>query len=781
MTGNSIMAPAPPIWHDGAMTDRPAPPAFPRIWRGPPLLFQILALLIGGLLVAQVVTLFLTLVLPPPPTPRHRLEDIAMALRSGAASADDLQRSVQVAAPAVSGSGWLVPETATGDLAKLVDAPRDHVRLFFYSPAPFAQGPLAPEALSAASLRGRVASLFVGRAEAQQGPPPGGMPGGGAMPGGWGAPMGGPMQQGMPRGDGWGGQGWGGQGWGGQGQRSQMPGQGRPAQGQLPQGPSSKGQSSQEQGRSPQGGATQGVPQGGAGSAFPAQGQDRAVAPRDVPVANGQSGPPAPGRIAASPRAGSPSQPAPPYAGPSILPGLDGFRMTPPSTESAVRTTRSVPPERVEGERASARSSAVVDAGGADRDRPAAADALPSSIAPLSTQALSTQALSAQDLREQAGSSAAPDIRSIPTGVAMGGQVVEPVARATGLFGLAPAPYVQGNFVAGLRLPDGRWSVVQLAAEPFPNTWQRRILLWFLCALALVTPLGWIFARRLVKPLIGFAQAAEQLGRDPTAPVLALGEGPAEVGRAARAFNQMQTRLRSFVDDRTAMVGAISHDLRTPLTRLRFRIEDVDDDATRDGMIAEVEEMEAMISSVLEFIHQGSTPAPREYVALPALVAELADSWRGTGAAVSVAEGENGNGRAGDGRSGDGRAVGGDMVVDVDRLAVRRLIDNLVENAIKYGALAKIRVWNDGQEAFVDVVDAGAGVAPDEQDRVFEPFYRTAEARASAKAGNGLGLAVCRSIARTHGGDVGLLSGADGFTARLRLPLAFERAGRLAA
>jgi nitrate/nitrite-specific signal transduction histidine kinase len=110
------------------------------------------------------------------------------------------------------------------------------------------------------------------------------------------------------------------------------------------------------------------------------------------------------------------------------------------------------------------------------------------------------------------------------------------------LFGIAPSPFVQGDFVAGLRLPDGRWSVVRLAAEPFPNTWQRRVLLWFLCALALVMPLGWIFARRLVKPLIGFTQAAEQLGRDPTAPVLALSDGPAEVGRAARAFNQMQSR-----------------------------------------------------------------------------------------------------------------------------------------------------------------------------------------------------------------------------------------------
>jgi signal transduction histidine kinase len=180
-------------------------------------------------------------------------------------------------------------------------------------------------------------------------------------------------------------------------------------------------------------------------------------------------------------------------------------------------------------------------------------------------------------------------------------------------------------------------------------------------------------------------------------------------------------------------------------------------------MISEVEEMEAMITSVLEFIREGATHSAREYVDLSSLVGDLAESWTGTGADVSLTD------------------IGCTDVVDVDRLAIRRLIDNLVENAIKYGDRAKIHVWNDGQEAFVDVVDDGAGIIVDEQERVFEPFYRTADARASRKAGSGLGLAVCRSIARTHGGDVSLFSGAAGFTARLRLPLAFEQVGRVAA
>lgn len=211
------------------------------------------------------------------------------------------------------------------------------------------------------------------------------------------------------------------------------------------------------------------------------------------------------------------------------------------------------------------------------------------------------------------------------------------------------------------------------------------------------------------------------------------------------------------------MVGAISHDLRTPLTRLRFRIEDVDDEGAREGMIAEVEEMEAMITSVLEFIREGATHSPREYVSLSSLVADLSESWRRTGADVELVNTDD------------------DGVVDIDRLAVRRLVSNLVENAVKYGERARVRVWNDGHEAFVDVSDDGKGILQDEQERVFEPFYRTADAHISKKAGSGLGLAVCRSIARTHGGDINLVGGPAGFTARLRLPLAFDHLKKVAA
>jgi signal transduction histidine kinase len=349
--------------------------------------------------------------------------------------------------------------------------------------------------------------------------------------------------------------------------------------------------------------------------------------------------------------------------------------------------------------------------------------------------------------REVAVSSAAPAARR-PIAVA-------PIAN--GLFGFVPATFVEGDFVAAVQLMDGMWAVVQPTPEPFPNAWQRRLLLWFAVAAAVVMPLGWLFSRRLVRPITAFAAAAEQLGRDPTASILPL-EGPAEVGRAAHAFNRMQSRLRSFVDDRTAMIGAISHDLRTPLTRMRFRVEDIPDDQ-REGMLLEVQEMEQMITSVLAFIRDASEPGARETLDLSSLVEDVVEDAVFVGHDVVLDRTEK-------------------AAVDVDAIGMRRLLSNLVENAVKYGERAHVRLFTDRNDAVAEISDDGPGLPDDELERVFQPFYRGPNARASAKQGSGLGLAVCRSIARGHGGDVQLTRGARGLVARVRLPLAYGAAAR---
>lgn len=300
-----------------------------------------------------------------------------------------------------------------------------------------------------------------------------------------------------------------------------------------------------------------------------------------------------------------------------------------------------------------------------------------------------------------------------------------------------------------MRIEDGSWVAVAPRPEPFPNRWQQRVMLWFVLSLMIVAPLVWFFTRRIVKPLEGFALAAETLGRDPAASVLPL-YGPAEIGRAANAFNQMRARLQAFVEDRTAVVGAISHDLRTPLTRLRFRLEDVPEDQ-RDAMLRDVEEMEAMIAEVIGFMRDATNPGARQRVDLAALVAGAVHDARLMGADVAF-------------------DLTASIPVEADPLSMRRLLANLLENAIKYGERARVRLRVEGDTAMTEVIDDGPGIPADERERAFEPFFRGENARESDKPGSGLGLAVCRSIARAHGGDVLLEQRAEGFVVSLALP-----------
>jgi signal transduction histidine kinase len=380
----------------------------------------------------------------------------------------------------------------------------------------------------------------------------------------------------------------------------------------------------------------------------------------------------------------------------------------------------------------------------------AAAPAAPQPAASAPAQDVDAPAAPVQPAAPSTAQAAAPELTSTPQPI--------PFRRVrSSLFDSASPPFIEGDFVAAARQGDGTWLAVAPRAEPFPNAWQKRVMLWFALSLAIVSPLAWLFVRRIVLPLRDFARAAEQLGRDPSATILPL-SGPAEIGRAANAFNQMRNRLRAFVDDRTAMVGAISHDLRTPLTRLRFRIEDVPDDQ-REGLLKEVTEMEEMISQVIAFIRDASTPGPRERVDFAELIAGSVADARLVGGRVEIERNAN-------------------IPVDVDAVGIRRLLGNLLENAVKYGDSAKVRVSLSDGEAVAEIVDAGPGIPEDEFDRAFEPFYRSEAARRSGRAGSGLGLAVCRSIARAHGGDVSFTHGQDGFIARVAVPAAFDPALR---
>jgi len=307
-------------------------------------------------------------------------------------------------------------------------------------------------------------------------------------------------------------------------------------------------------------------------------------------------------------------------------------------------------------------------------------------------------------------------------------------------------------FQVAVRRADDRW----LVARPVPaigfSPWQQRVVLWFVLSAVAMAPITWIFARRLSKPFTLFADAAERLGRDPRAPALAI-RGSSEIGVAARAFNDMQERLRRYVEDRTAMVGAIAHDLRTPLTRLRFRIENLSDDEQKAKIAADIDQMEEMISAALTFVRDASRPAERAPLELSSLLESLCDEMAETGARTEVEAGEK-------------------VVLEGDPMALRRLFTNLLENAVKFGGRARARVFKDQSNAIVEIEDDGPGIPPQDAEKVFEPFYRREPSRSRQTGGIGLGLAVVRSIARGHGGDVSLVNrSGGGLTARVLLPL----------
>ena len=213
----------------------------------------------------------------------------------------------------------------------------------------------------------------------------------------------------------------------------------------------------------------------------------------------------------------------------------------------------------------------------------------------------------------------------------------------------------------------------------------------------------------------------------------------------------MQARIKRYVDDRTAMVGAISHDLRTPLARMRFKLET--DKPDTDSILSDIGQMEQMIAAVLAFIRDASEPGQRQRIDLLSLLECVVD---------------------------DAALVGGEAEIDSavklevqgDALALQRLFSNLVDNALKYGRRAHVRVFSEGDEAVVEVRDEGPGLPEKELERVFTPFYRTDTARNLDDGGVGLGLAVARSTARAHGGDLLLRSDTRGLTAVTRLPLA---------
>ncbi len=301
------------------------------------------------------------------------------------------------------------------------------------------------------------------------------------------------------------------------------------------------------------------------------------------------------------------------------------------------------------------------------------------------------------------------------------------------------------RIVIGMRLPDGgQWLNVDVAVAPM-RPWHSPT---FLTAFALMTLAAAILTlwavRRLTAPVRTLAAAAEALGRDVNAPPLPE-DGPSEVATAAAAFNTMAARIRRFVQDRTELLTAIGHDLRTPITRLKLRTEFIEDDEQRNKMLADLEELEAMVSATLAFGRDAAATEPVYPLDLAELLRTLLDE---TGdARPSVADKLSYEGPA-------------HVTVRARPMALKRALANLVSNAVQYGGGATVRlvppvsVGAAGTMVTVEIEDSGPGIPAHELERVFEPFHRGEPSRSRETGGVGLGLPIARNILRAHGGDV---------------------------
>jgi two-component system OmpR family sensor kinase len=260
-------------------------------------------------------------------------------------------------------------------------------------------------------------------------------------------------------------------------------------------------------------------------------------------------------------------------------------------------------------------------------------------------------------------------------------------------------------------------------------------LLLFALGAAALLPLAWLFARALSAPIRRFSEAALRLGRDPNAPPLPR-EGPAEMLIAVDSFNTMQARLNRLIQERTHMVGAIAHDLRTPLTRLAFRLEDLPN-PLREKVDADIQEMKSMVSAALDFIRDRSLSGQREPLDFRLLVESVVDDQSDLGHDVTL-------------QSGTPITLGGNP------LALRRMVSNLVDNALKYGERARLRLRVANDQCILEIDDDGPGIPEQLQQQVFEPFFRLESSRNRDTGGIGLGLAAVRAIVLDHGGEIGL-------------------------
>lgn len=309
--------------------------------------------------------------------------------------------------------------------------------------------------------------------------------------------------------------------------------------------------------------------------------------------------------------------------------------------------------------------------------------------------------------------------------------------------GMGPGFSPEGTFfTVQIALGDGTWVTFDSHLSPQAAGVPLRLALTLLILLGTVIVLSLVAVRWVTGPLATLATAAEELGEDINRAPLPE-TGPSEARRAAKAFNTMQQRLARFIAERTRIFTAMSHDLKTPITRLRLRAEMLEDEPLRARFAKDLDEMEAMVAQTLDFMRDtGKQEAPQR-VDVMALLESLQTDYQDGGHKVEI----------------EGRAA---QPYAGRPLALRRCLTNLLDNAIRYGGGAAIRIEDAGDRLTLRIRDDGPGIPEAELEQAFEPFFRGEASRNRDTGGTGLGLGIARNAARAHGGDLVLRNRAEG-------------------
>lgn len=306
-----------------------------------------------------------------------------------------------------------------------------------------------------------------------------------------------------------------------------------------------------------------------------------------------------------------------------------------------------------------------------------------------------------------------------------------------------------------IRLPDGQWLNVINRKSVKPTVWSDAATWSVVASLIMVALVAFYISRRISRPLRALADGADRLGRGEALEPLDNRGGPEEVQRATLAFNAMGARIRRFVDDRTRMLAAVSHDLRTPITNLRLRVELLEEGEAKTRMLETLDELRVTVEATLAFTREevGEEAVKAD---LSTLVESVCDDFADVGQPVLFSPSPR-------------------LPLVCRTNSIRRAVRNLVENAVAYGGIARVSMIRRGEEVEITVADDGCGIPEAEMEHVFEPFVRLEGSRNRRTGGVGLGLSIARSVIRGHGGDIRLRNRpGGGLDAIITLPLLAE-------